>query len=277
VLFAGWSLYLLFVYPAHRIGQIRAEHAGDRANCYRAAYASTSPANFSRSDCISWTTKEEETDLDQWALGHWNYYRWQWPMLAVSIVLLPIILYGLVWRFARLLLWVREGFTSPFRLRSALARSFLIGAVGWTVFCTFVVPMVAAEELTKHYRASVAYCFDSFLPGTGIGGDSTGGDSYGSDLKECLVNARAHLSLGLNSGFAGFADFGMGWNDGDWGSFSGYFRHLGWLLIPIIAIPPLLTYALVGCIGVVVLWVWRGFGRPPSAKTAIILGRSPRQ
>jgi len=219
-------------------------------------------------DCLSFATKEEEAALDQWAPAR-GYYRRQWPMLLAFIVVLPAILYGCAWRFSAICRWTLRGFHPSFHLGRALNRSLVVLAFGWALFCLYVVPVEATRELAIHNKESRAYCIDHYVPETSAAGKD-------DSLTTCLEEATGHLKLGLNSGFADFATLGMLWENGDWGSFSGYYRHLSWLLIPIVAIPPLLTYALVGFIGVVALWVWRGFGRPPSAKTAIILDRTPK-
>ena len=56
-----------------------------------------------------------------------------------------------------------------------------------------------------------------------------------------------------------YSGFGFTWENGEFWSFKGYYRQMGWMLPLLIVIPPVLVYGLVWGISTVFRWVWRGF------------------
>jgi hypothetical protein len=74
-------------------------------------------------------------------------------------------------------------------------------------------------------------------------------------LESCLSHSEKEFRSGLYSGFH------FSWDDGEFWSFKGYYRHMGWLLPAAIVLPPLLVYLLAWGVSAICLWIWRGFRR----------------
>jgi hypothetical protein len=78
-----------------------------------------------------------------------------------------------------------------------------------------------------------------------------------SSLEACRSRSEKEFRSGLYSGF----DFA--WDEGEFWSYKGYFRHMGWELVLMIVIPPVLIYLLAWVVTAFCLWIWRGFGSVP--------------
>jgi hypothetical protein len=119
-------------------------------------------------------------------------------------------------------------------------RVFLLAVLGWAIFCLLIYPVLMAREGKAHYDGDVKYCYDMQA-------------KFGSTAEPCLSQALKEFHSGTYSGF------GFAWDEGEYWSFNGYYRHMGWMLPAMIAVPPILRYGLAWGVAGVCRWVWRGF------------------
>ena len=135
-------------------------------------------------------------------------------------------------------------------LRRGLNRIFLLLVAGWALFCLFVAPVQMGTQARTHYERDLRSCHEIYGPaGTLPGRDA---------LEDCLSQSEREFKAGTYSGF------GFVWDDGEFWSLKGYYRHMGWGLALMIIIPPILVYGLAWLIAAVCFWIWRGF-RPASS------------
>ena len=87
------------------------------------------------------------------------------------------------------------------------------------------LPVLMARQGTGHYDCDVKYCYDVQA-------------KLGSPAEPCLSRALKVFRSGTHSGF------GFAWDEGEYWSFTGYYRHTGWLLPAMTAVPPVLIYGL---------------------------------
>jgi hypothetical protein len=129
-------------------------------------------------------------------------------------------------------------------LRRGFNRIFVLLFVSWALFCLFAYPILMAREVKAHYDRDFKSCYRTY----GVQGLA----DFGS-LQICLSRADSERKTGTYSGF------GFVWDEGEFWSLRGYYRHMGWMLAGIILVPPLLFYGLAWGVALVCRWIWLGF------------------
>jgi hypothetical protein len=127
-------------------------------------------------------------------------------------------------------------------LKRGLNRIFIVLTECWAVFWLLVFPVGAGEQGRIHYEADLKFCYEQY----GLGTDH-------QFFADCLAMADREFKEGLYTGVGFIFPEGHGW------SFRGYYQHMGWILVGLILVPPLLVYSLAWGISIVLVWIWRGF------------------
>ena len=151
-------------------------------------------------------------------------------------------------------------------VRRGLNRLFIVLAAGWALYWLFIFPLVAVRQGNTHYETDLKWCYDMYGPFAASGPFAKYKASPDREaLKNCLSDSLTEHQTGINSGFHFL------WDNGEYWSFMGYYRHEGWRLVELIIIPSLVAYGLAwGAFGLalgfraVCQWIWRGF-KPAAA------------
>src|SRR5580693_8546764 len=101
-------------------------------------------------------------------------------------------------------------------LRRRFNRIFALLVVVWAAFCLLVQPVLMAGKAKTHYDNDIKWCNENYGP--------FGTLPDRGPLAGCLAQSEMEFKAGTYSGF------GFVWEDGEFWSFKGYYRHMGWTL-----------------------------------------------
>ena len=134
-------------------------------------------------------------------------------------------------------------------LRRGFNRIFVTLFIGWFIFCLFGYPVLMGREAQMHYDSDFKSCYEIY----GVRGSADRGS-----LESCLSESKRELRDGTSSGFS------FAWDEGEFWSLSGYYRHMGWMLATMIFVPPFLLYGSAWSFTALCRWIWRGFSSSAS-------------